>query len=320
MSNCVSPKILKIKTKLIIMKFDPLIIFWKEAISIRGSITPIVISNVLVFGIIAAFICVVDHYVEEIFQVNLGLEVGPHEIAGAALGLLLILRTNAGHERWWEGRTLWGGIVNQSRNLAMEALAYGPKDKPWRKEVITWVVAFPYASKAELRSEKEMEKFEQLLGKREAEKLITSSHMPFYVLLKIAGLLRSALDKGFLNSFAFAQMERERSILMDHIGACERILKTPLPFVYSVKIRRFVALFLVTLPFALLHQMETDWLVPLVIMLVGYPLVSLDQIGIELQNPFYKSSLNHLPLDEIAASIEKTLYEMLESFENEEEK
>jgi len=130
-------------------------------------------------------------------------------------------------------------------------------------------------------------------------------------------LLRSALDKGVLNSFAFAQMERERSLLMDHIGACERILKTPLPFVYSVKIRRFVAIFLITLPFALLHQMETDGLVPLVIMLVSYPLVSLDQIGIELQNPFYKSSLNHLPLDEIAEGIEKTINEMHASSETE---
>jgi len=299
------------------MKADQFYTFWREAISIKGSVTPIVIFNVFVFGLIAAFICVVDHYIEEVFQVNLGLEVGPHEIAGAALGLLLILRTNAGYDRWWTGRTLWGGIVNQSRNLALESLAYGPKDKVWCTELVTWVKAFPYAAKSSLRSEKELGKFEQLLGKSEAEKLIASSHMPFYVLLKIAGLLRLALDKGVLNSFAFAQMERERSLLMDHIGACERILKTPLPFVYSVKIRRFVAIFLITLPFALLHQMETDWLVPLVIMLVSYPLVSLDQIGIELQNPFYKSSLNHLPLDEISEGIEKTLQEMLVSSETE---
>ncbi len=300
------------------MKFESFVTFWREAFLIRGSVTPIVIFNVFVFGIIAAFICVADHYIEEVFQVNLGLEVGPHEIAGAALGLLLILRTNAGYDRWWEGRTLWGGIVNQSRNLVVELLAYGPKDKVWRTEVATWVMVFPYAAKSSLRSEKELGKFEQLVGKSEAEKLVASSHMPFYVLIKIAGLLRSALDKGSLNSFAFAQMERERSLLMDHIGACERILKTPLPLVYSVKIRRFIAIFLVTLPFAMLHQMETDWLIPLVIMLVGYPLVSLDQIGIELQNPFYKSSLNHLPLDEIAAGIEKTLQEMLASSDNQE--
>ena len=299
------------------MKFESFVTFWREAISIKGSVTPIVILNVFVFGLIAAFICVVDHYIEDVFQVNLGLEVGPHEIAGAALGLLLILRTNAGYDRWWEGRILWGGIVNQSRNLALETLAYGPKDKVWCTELITWVKVFPYAAKSSLRSEKELAKFEQLLGKSEAEKLIASSHMPFYVSLKIAGLLRSALDKGVLNSFAFAQMERERSLLIDHIGACERILKTPLPIVYSVKIRRFVAIFLITLPFALLHQMETDWLVPLVIMLVSYPLLSLDQIGIELQNPFYKSSLNHLPLDEIAEGIEKTLQEMHASSETE---
>ncbi len=299
------------------MKFESFVTFWREAVLIKGSVTPIVILNVFVFGLIAAIICVVDHYIEDVFQVNLGLEVGPHEIAGAALGLLLILRTNAGYDRWWEGRTLWGGIVNQSRNLALESLAYGPTDKVWCTELITWVKAFPYAAKSSLRSEKELAKFEQLLGKSEAEKLIASSHMPFYVSLKIAGLLRSALDKGVLNSFAFAQMERERSLLIDHIGACERILKTPLPIVYSVKIRRFVAIFLITLPFALLHQMETDWLVPLVIMLVSYPLLSLDQIGIELQNPFYKSSLNHLPLDEIAEGIEKTLQEMHASSETE---
>jgi putative membrane protein len=302
------------------MKRAEFFTFWREAVSIKGSVTPIVILNVFVFGLIAAFICVADHYIEEAFKVNLGLEVGPHEIAGAALGLLLILRTNAGYDRWWEGRILWGGIVNQCRNLALESMAYGPRDKGWHRELLTWVKVFPHAAKATLRSEKESINFEHLLGKDEAEKLVSSSHMAFYVLLKIAVLLREALEKGEINHFAFAQMERERSQLMDHIGACERILKTPLPFVYSVKIRRFVAIFLVTLPFALLHQMETDWLVPLVIMLVGYPLVSLDQIGIELQNPFYKSSLNHLPLDEIASSIEKTIHEMNDSFEKSEVK
>ncbi|NDE00056.1 hypothetical protein EB008_07205, partial [bacterium] len=204
------------------MKFVEVYTFWREAISIKGSVTPIVILNVFVFGLIAGLICAVDHYIEEVFKVNLGLEVGPHEIAGAALGLLLILRTNAGYDRWWEGRTLWGGIVNQCRNLALEALAYGPKDQVWREEVITWVKVFPHAAKESLRSEKELGKFEQLLGKSEAEKLIASSHMPFYVLLKISGLLRLALDKGDLNPFAFAQMDRERSMLMDHVGACER--------------------------------------------------------------------------------------------------
>ena len=91
------------------------------------------------------------------------------------------------------------------------------------------------------------------------------------------------------------QVDRERAALIDHIGACERILKTPLPLVYAIKIRRFIALFLLTLPFALLHRINGDWLVPFITMMVAYPLMSLDQIGIELQNPFSKANLSHLP-------------------------
>ncbi len=76
-----------------------------------------------------------------------------------------------------------------------------------------------------------------------------------------------------MDRFAFLQLDRERAALIDHIGACERILKTPLPLVYAIKIRRFIALFLLTLPFALLHRMNGDWLVPFITMMVAYPLI-----------------------------------------------
>ena len=67
---------------------------------------------------------------------DLGIEVTPFEVAGGALSLLLVLRTNAGYDRWWEGRRLWGGIVNQSRNLAIAALSYGPDDPAWRDRFV----------------------------------------------------------------------------------------------------------------------------------------------------------------------------------------
>jgi putative membrane protein len=114
-----------------------------------------------------------------------------------------------------------------------------------------------------------------------------------------------------LDGFAFLQLDKERATLIDHIGACERILKTPLAKVYSIKIRRFIALFLVTLPFALLHRTNGDWLVPIITMLVAYPLISLDQIGIELQNPFSESNLSHLPLEDISKTIEGNLLGLL---------
>jgi putative membrane protein len=131
--------------------------------------------------------------------------------------------------------------------------------------------------------------------------------MPSYVALVLAGLLREAREQHGMNDFAFIQADRERALLIDHIGACERILKTPLPLVYAIKIRRFIALFLLTLPFVLLHKLHSEWLTPVVTMLVAYPLISLDQIGVELQNPFSTANLSHLPLDDIAVTIERNL-------------
>jgi predicted membrane chloride channel (bestrophin family) len=83
------------------------------------------------------------------------------------------------------------------------------------------------------------------------------------------------------------------------------------PLVYAIKIRRFIALFLLTLPLALIHRMDSDWLVPLITMMVAYPLMSLDQIGIELQNPFAKANLSHLPIGDISNTIERNLLGLL---------
>ena len=135
--------------------------------------------------------------------------------------------------------------------------------------------------------------------------------MPSFVAMKVAALLREGYERLEMDRFAFLQIDRERALLIDHIGGCERILKTPLPRVYSIKIRRFIFLFLLTLPFALVHRLNNDWLVPFITMFVAYPLLSLDQIGIELENPFASQALSHLPLDDISATIERNLLAVL---------
>ena len=91
-----------------------------------------------------------------------------------------------------------------------------------------------------------------------------------------------------MDRFAFVRAEEERAKLIDHIGGCERILKTPLPAAYSIEIRQFIFVFLVALPFGILAKV--DWLTPLVTMLVAFPILALDEIGVELQNPFSTAS------------------------------
>jgi putative membrane protein len=152
-----------------------------------------------------------------------------------------------------------------------------------------------------------------LLGEKEAALVRAAEHMPLYVSLRIEELLRQACQgEGGLDRFAFVQAQRERAVLMDHVGGCERIRSTPLARDISIIIHRFILFYLATLPFALLHKFEAEWMAPVVTVLVAHPVLALDQLGIELQQPFATRSINHLPLDDICRNIEKNLLSLLE--------
>ena len=140
--------------------------FWIGALMWHGSVTPRVTVDVLWFGALAAVTVVICELVEHLFGVKMQVAVGPFEAAGAVLGLLLVMRTNAGYDRWWEARKLWGGIVNQSRNLAVAALAYGPTDSAWRVKFVRWAAAFPHVVRRSLRGERSLPEIERLLGAR----------------------------------------------------------------------------------------------------------------------------------------------------------
>jgi putative membrane protein len=285
--------------------------FWREALAIHGSTIPYVLPYVLAFGLVAAVVDGLSWAIERTFQVQIAIEVAPYEVAGAVLGLLLVVRTNAGYDRWWEARKLWGGIVNQSRNLVISVLSYGPADATWRDRFVRWAAAFPHVARCSLRGEPPPPEVAALIGPDDADRVAKAEHMPSLVAMTLADLLRAACDQFQMDRFGFLQVDRERALLIDHVGGCERIVKTPLPLVYAIEVRRFIALFLLTLPFALLHKIENLWLVPLITMLVAYPLISLDQIGAELQNPFARCNISHLPLDDIAATIERNLKGLL---------
>jgi ion channel-forming bestrophin family protein len=281
---------------------------WIEAFSWQTRESLRVLPTTIAFGAFATFICLLYIYRYPF----LTIEVGPHEVAGVLLGLLLVFRTNAGYERWWEGRKLWGGIVNHARNLTLLALAHGPADPRWREQLVRWIAAFAWTAKAHLRGETVVPELVPLLGDKETARVQAAEHMPLCAALRIEELLRQACqDENRLDRFAFLQAERERAGLSDHLGGCERIRSTPLASVYSVTIRRFILFYLATLPFALLHKFDAEWLAPVVTVLVAHPVLVLDQLGIELQQPFSTRSINHLPLDDICRNIEKNLLALL---------
>ncbi|HEX8200388.1 MAG TPA: bestrophin family ion channel [Isosphaeraceae bacterium] len=281
--------------------------FWLEALSFRESATPHVILSVAVFVALALVVSVLDRFV---MHVDLGVEIAPYEIVGAAVGVLLIQRVNAGYDRWWEGRKLWGGIDNQTRNCVLAGLSYGPTDPAWRDRFVRWVAAFPHAARRSLRDERTLPELVDLLGEADAARVVAAEHMPGFVALAIGAQLREARDHHDMDRFGFLQADRERATLIDHVGACERIRRSPLPTVLAVNIRRFLFLYLSTLPFALIERVSWP-MVPLITLIVAFALLELDQIGIEPQGPFDDKNLGHLPLNALCEMIQGNLLALL---------
>ncbi|WP_375769453.1 hypothetical protein NR798_00805 [Archangium gephyra] len=282
--------------------------FWRDALAWHGPVTPLVMPWVLLFGLYGLLVGLVHEVLD--WQ---ALGSGPVQFTAAFLALLLVLRTNSGYERWWEARKLWGGIVNQSRNLAIAGMSYGPEDTEWRERFVRWTAAFCHVARRSLRGERELPELLPLLRDADAvERIARAQHMPSFVAQVLAGLLREAVEHGGMDRVAFLAVDRERAQLIDHVGGCERILKTPLPQVHTSKLRRFIVLYLLALPIAVVG---TWWLPGLVTMLVAYPLLAIDQIAVELENPFSPSNLSHLPLGPICDTIQGNLLALLEAEE-----
>lgn len=299
--------------------------FWAGALTLKGSATQRVLKDVLWFGLLAFLTCVFVEFCQSMWNIRLAVPYSPFSAAGAVLGLLLVLRTNAGYDRWWEARKLWGGIVNQSRNLAILGLAHGPRDAAWRAKYISWVAIFPHVIRHSLRNEKDLSDVAKLLGPAEAMRISKSQHMPSAVSRTISDILQEGLRDN-MNDFAFMQASQQCTTIIDHVGACERIRNTPLARSSAIQVRRFILFFLASLPFAIIGEFGQNSMletmlgipirnsilfVPVFIMLLAYPLLSLDRIGMELQNPFDTRRLDHLPLDYLSGMIEQNTTSLL---------
>ncbi|RUR07428.1 bestrophin family protein [Legionella sp. km772] len=274
------------------------------ALAFQGSVTPRVWKKVLASCLYACLISLLS-----IFIPSLVLPISPFEYAGVIMGLILVFRVNAGYDRWWEARKLWGTVVNCSRNLAIIIFNYvGPSNKVEINTSLGLIAAMPYLMKNTLREVMPTDEVKHLLDEHIYAQMQQWQHKPNFISSKLADLLSKLQENGTLNQFAFLKAEELRETILDCQGACERILKTPMPFVMAIKSRRFILLFLLILPIALVNY--SIYINPIVVTFVAYALFSLDQIGVELQNPFSIENLSHLPLNDICKTIENNIAEI----------
>ncbi|HLL55522.1 MAG TPA: bestrophin family protein [Myxococcaceae bacterium] len=278
--------------------------FWRQLLQLRGSMVRDIVGRVLMLVVWSAVVVAIHRYVR-----NVSAPSTVHALGGLALSLLLVFRTNSSYDRFWEGRKLWGGIVNETRNLARSSgvfLRDGAADLYQR--LVLWTIAFPYACTAALRGEVDMGPELERLPKEDVERVRAAQHVPLAVALEMTKALDEGRKRGLYPEYVQMQIDQNVQQLIDYIGGCERIHKTPVPFAYMVHVRRAIVVYCITLPFVLVEPF--GWMTVLATFLVAYLVFGIEEIGVEVEDPFGRDD-NDLPLERICETIRNNLKALL---------
>lgn len=265
---------------------------------LRGSMVREIAYRVGLCALTAIAVSVAYHYHQDV-----AISDKPHQLLGPALSLLLVFRTNAANDRYWEGRRLWGGVVNSTRNLRRKAQAMLGSEPATVARLVEWTIAFTWAMRAHLIEAKALGPATGLSAEDQARAL-AASHVPVFVAGELTAIVVDAHRRGALTDFQQQQLDADIQALIDHLGGCERIDQTPLPFPYAVHLRRALLLYCVSLPFALVSLFH-EWTV-VVALIVAYVLMGIEEIGSEIEGPF-GTRVNDLPLDTICTRLEANL-------------
>jgi ion channel-forming bestrophin family protein len=231
-----------------------------------------------------------------------------HGLLGFVISMLLVFRTNTAYDRWWEGRKLWGSLVNSSRNLAIKLSVMLPADDTTNRIFFRKIIsAYAYALKTHLGHE--TTRISLFDNDDQLEKQITKDkHVPNQVAALLFKRIQHLYTEGKINGDQLIVLNGELVSFTDICGACERIKNTPIPYSYSAFIKKFIFFYVITLPFG--YVFSLGYLIIPIVTFVFYVLASLEIIAEEVEDPFGGDE-NDLPLDKIAANIHKHVDEIL---------
>ncbi len=232
------------------------------------------------------------------YVTNIGMM---HSLLGFVLSMLLVFRTNTAYDRWWEGRKLLGSLTNVSRNLAMKIKALKLTEEDLRFFEYG-IPKYAFALKEHLRERMYFGKNSVLIEVEEGK------HIPNQIAGSLINRLYELLEKGAISQEQFIVLSGDFNQFTDICGACERIKNTPIPYSYSAFIKKFIFIYVITLPFGWVFSLGY-FVIPIVPFIL-YVLASLELIAEEIENPFGEDA-NDLPVDQICTNIEKHVEEIL---------
>jgi ion channel-forming bestrophin family protein len=288
----------------------------RSLVSLQGSVLPRVWKR-LVGATVVAVLVTILHHDQQLFKTS--LTTVPFTLVGLALSIFLGFRNNTSYDRYWEGRKLWGALVNASRSLCRQVLtlivdtgqdpdASAGEIRALQRSMIQRLMAFVHALRLHLREQAWSSELRPFLSVSELEALSPERNVPIALVQSLGLSVQKAWRSGWLHAQHVPVLDASLSELTAIQGGCERIKATPLPYCYTALIRRIVAVYCFALPFGIIDSVGL--LTPLVVFMVGHAFLGLDAIGSEIENPFGEDE-NDLPLAALSRLIEINLRQRL---------
>ncbi|WP_223598718.1 bestrophin family protein [Chryseobacterium sp. GVT01B] len=272
----------------------------------HGSVLPALLPRL---GLLLMLSLLVTYFHGTILSFKVPLNPAPLTLFGFVLALFLGFRNNASYDRFWEGRKLWGALLNTARALTRQALTLKNLDHNQVSvhHFVQLLSAFVFALKHQLRGTDAYEDLQVRLNEDELKIVAVSKYKPAVIMRLLAEWVQKAKEEGGLDSIQQARFDENFDKLSDILGGCERIISTPIPYSYRVLLHRTVYIYCFLLPFGLVDSL--GWFTPLIVVFVAYTFVAFEAIADEIEEPF-GTDANDLALNSMCIMIDETIHEM----------
>lgn len=273
----------------------------------QGSVIPAILPRVL---LCAGFSVIITFLYQQ--GINLAIPIDGSFVPSIVLGLLLVFRTNTGYERFWEGRKLWGTLINTVRNLArtiwVTVKENTVEDHQKKIAALRLLIAFAVATKLHLRLEEVNDELVPFIPLPKYEKLKTMNNPPLEIAFWIGDYFQQQYEQHCINAYQLTAMFKLLDMMVDMLGACERIVKTPIPRAYSIHLKQLLVMYCFSLSFQFVDKLV--WGTPFIVALVSFTVFGIEEIGIEIENPFGYDP-NDLPLDQICHTMKVNIEDLI---------
>lgn len=271
---------------------------------VMRTLRPVLIFMTIYSGLICFLILDVFHLHESQFQSTMGM----HSLLGIVLGLFLVFRTNSAYDRWWEGRKLWGSMVNNTRNLAHKLNAFlAPEDRENREYFAKMIPNFVISVKENLRAGAKVKELDPV-GTDFHSQLDQIKHIPNRLSSMMYQRVNDLYRKNVITGDQLFLLDRELKEFSEILGACERIKFTPIPYSYSMYLKKFIFIYIITLPFGFVTI--TNYVTVPIVILISFVILSVELIAEEIEDPFGRD-INDLPTDELSGKIKENIREII---------